>query len=392
MNRMSNDFVAMKIIRLQATDLSTGSPLPWSVYAEDGELLLKKGQTLSSEHQKHILLTRGLYRQASQNEACELEKQAKLSLTSPFNVLDAIRLNVSRILEDMQQTIASDYMQRVYKVATVIQKLCHENTDAVLGAIILDREARYTQIHPVMCSLLTELLLRRNKIPPQDRLHYIAAALTQNIGMLRLQEVLNKQSSPLTDHQHNAIRNHPSISYEILRDLGIDNNEWLETVRNHHERPDGSGYPYGRKGDEISLYARTLSLSDIYSAMVLPRAYRDGYYVKKALRDIFIQRGSGVDAGLAQLLVKELGIYPPGSFVQLANKEIAIVVHRGKKQANQPVVLSIISPHGAPYKNPQRRDTTHQNLYGIAKIIPRINEITLDKNEIWGLGKNTQHR
>lgn len=381
----------MKKIQLQASDLSIGAPLPWPVYAEDGELLLNKGQSLSSEHQKHILLTRGLYRQASQNEVNELEKQAKFSLNSPFNVLNAIRQNVTRILEDMQQSIECDYMRRVYKVASVIQKLCQDNTDAVLGAIILDQEARYTQIHPVMCSVLTELLLRRYRLPPQDRLHYIAAALTQNIGMLRLQEELSKQSSPLTNDQREAIRKHPGNSYQILRDLGIDNQDWLETVRNHHERPDGSGYPHGRKGNQISLYARTLSLSDIYSAMVLPRAYRDGYYVKKALRDIFMQRGSAVDEGLAQLLIKELGIYPPGSFVQLANGEVAIVVQRCKKKANTPFVLSLLSPQGVPYKNPQGRDTTQKNIYGITKVIPRINEMALDKNIIWGFGKNRRH-
>lgn len=377
----------MKKIQLQDSDLNVCQPLPWPVYAEDGELLLEKGQAITGERQKRILLTRGLYREASPEEARELEKQEKFSLASPFNVLDAIRQNVNRILDDMNAAIDSDYHQRVIKVATVIQKLCQENADAALGAIIFDQLALYSHIHPVMCALLTELLLRRQKIPSQDRLLCIAAALTQNIGMLDLQDLLNKQTAPLSKQQQIAIHKHPIISHDILQCLGISDKEWLDTVLKHHERPDGSGYPYNLKGEEISLFARTLSLSDIYSAMVLPRDYRDGYFVKKALRDIFMQRGSAVDTELAELLIKEIGIYPPGSFVRLANGDTAIVISRGRKQANAPMVLSILSPRGAPYKNPRRIDTLQQDLYGIVKVIPRPDRVHLDRNQIWGLGK-----
>lgn len=377
----------MKKIQLKECDLSVGSPLAWSVYAHDGELLLEKGETIIGERQKRILLTRGLYRQATPEEARELQKQEKFSLTSPFNVLDAIRQNVNRILDDMNGAVDSDYQRRIMKVATVIQKLCQENADAALGAIILDQQALYSQVHPVMCALLTELLLRRQNIPGQDRLLYIAAALTQNIGMLDLQDRLNKQSSPLTEQQKLAIKKHPIIGYDILQCLGITEKEWLNTVRHHHERPDGSGYPHGLKGDRISLYARTLSLIDIYCAMILPREYRDGFFIKKALRDIFMQRGSAVDTKQAQLLIKELGVYPPGTFVRLINGDTAIVVSRGVTHANAPVVLSVLSPEGAPYKNPRRIDTQQEALYGIVKAIPRPAPLQLDRNQIWGLGK-----
>ncbi len=377
----------MQKIQLKENELIVGKPLPWPVYGHDGELLLNKGQSLKNEQQKHILLTRGLFREPNAQEARQLEIQEKFSLSSPFNVLDAIRLNVTRILEDMSSSVNSDYNQRIIKVATVIQKLCYENADAALGAIILDQQALYTHVHPIMCALLTELLLRRNKIPEQDRLIYIAAALTQNIGMLELQESLSKQSTPLTEQQQITIRKHPELSREILQFLGINDKEWLETVRNHHERPDGSGYPRGLQGNNINLYARLLSLTDIYSAMVLPRQYRDGYFVKKALRDIFMQRGETVDKNLAQLLIKELGVYPPGTYVKLANGDTAIVIRRGVKQANYPLVLSVLSPRGAPYKNPQHKDTKFQDLYGIIEVVPKIDNLKLDRNQIWGLGK-----
>ncbi len=378
----------MQKIQLNENDLVIAEPLQWPVYGHDDELLLDKGESLKSERQKFILLTRGLFREATAEEAQKLNKNEKFSLSSPFNVLDAIRLNVSRILEDMKNAVKSDYSQRIFRVAVVIQKLCNEDSDAALGAIILDQQAQYIQVHPIMCSLLTELLLRRKGIPEQDRLVFIAGALTQNIGMLELQENLSQQSSPLTQQQKNAIRKHPERSREILQQSGIDHKDWLETVQNHHERPDGSGYPNALKGDEINLYTRILSLTDIYSAMVLPRKYRDGYFIKKALRDIFMQRGETVDKELAQLLIKELGIYPPGTFVKLANGDTAIVIRRGSRQPHFPMVLSFLSAQGEAYTPPQRKDTRYQDLYGIVEVIPRIDSVQLELNQIWGLGKN----
>lgn len=378
----------MKKIRLTENELSIDVPLPWPVYAPDGELLLERGQHISSERQKYILLTRGLYREANVDEVKVLEK-AKFSLSSPFNVLDAIRQNLTRILQDMNQLRVGDYNQRVIKVATVIQKLCRQDADAALGAMVLDQEPDYVGIHPVMCAILLELLLSRKNVPAQDRLLYIAAALTQNIGMLELQQKLSKQQSPLTAKQQRKISEHPFKSREILQGLGIDHKEWLDTVQHHHERPDGGGYPKGLSGEQISVYARVLSLADIYSAMILPREYRDGYFIKRALRDIFMQRGSAVDPNLAQLLIKELGIYPPGCFVKLANGDTAIVVRRDTELANAPLVLSVLSPGGVLYKPPERRNCKEKR-YGIVKVIPRVEGLVLDKNQIWGLDKKQE--
>ena len=382
----------MQKIKLKEHELIVGMPLLWSVYGANSELLLDKGHKLSSEKQKQTLLEIGLYREPTLEEQAKAREKDKnysqFSLDSPFNVLDAISLNLKRVLSDMNNRVESDYNYRVIRLASVVQKLCYENADAALGAILLDQDAAYTNIHPVLCSILTELMTRRLQIPKEDRLIYLAAALTQNIGMLELQNQLTQQTAKLTEQQRKAIKQHPFQSKEILQGLGISHKEWLDTVLYHHERPDGNGYPVGLKGDKLSVFAKILSLTDIYSAMVLPRKYRDGFYVKKALQDIFIQRGKSVDEESATLLIKEVGVYPPGTFVKLANGDTAIVLRRGIKSANSPLVLCIINPRGELYEKTKRRDTIHKDIYGVVKVLPRIQNLKLDRDEIWGLSKN----
>jgi hypothetical protein len=96
-----------------------------------------------------------------------------------------------------------------------------------------------------------------------------------------------------------------------------------------------------------------------------------------------MQRGSTVDESLAQLLIREIGIYPPGAFVMLNNGEIAIVLRHNLKLANCPLVLSVISPRGVPYQNPRKRDTAEEQIFAIEKVISRPENLKLSLDQIW---------
>jgi HD-GYP domain-containing protein (c-di-GMP phosphodiesterase class II) len=374
-------------VQLRADELLVGQPLPWAIYGPDGELLLNQGEKISTDYQKYILLTRGVFREATAEEARRQTSRQEYKLSSPFNVLDTIRQHNYRILSDMVAgVLRPDYNQRILKIVQVIQKLCTENKDAILGAILLDQKSLYTQIHPILCAMLTELLLRRKSVPLASRQNIVAAALTQNVGMVKLQESLVQHVGPLSAEQRLAINKHPIIGINILQQHGITNQDWLQAVEQHHEKPDGSGYPAGLQEKDINLFARVLSLADIYSAMVLPRKYRDGVFVKKALREIFLQRGASVDTRLAELLIKEIGVYPPGCFVKLANGDTAIVIHHGLHKVNKPVVLPIVSVNGKIYQKLERKNTARDDVYGIVEVIPRPDNVNINLHAIWGLG------
>jgi HD-GYP domain-containing protein (c-di-GMP phosphodiesterase class II) len=378
----------MHKIPLQSSDLAVGDPLAWPVYASGGRLLLSAGYVLKTDQQKAMLLSQELFRYPTRIEL-DNEKAALNSdpfgLESPFEHLDTLIQSLRSLIETLFQTGIRDYNQALLQLAASVQKLCRDNKDAVLGAIILNQAASYVDLHPILCALLTEMLTKRRQIPEPDRLPYIAAALTQNLGMWHEQAILSAQTTPLTPQQRKIIHDHADTSCHLLKALGIDNSDWLETIHCHHERIDGKGYPNGLAGEAIPEPARILALADIYSAMVLPRQYRDGIFVKKALRDIFMQRGSTVDENLAQLLIREIGIYPPGSFVLLNNGEIAIVLKHNANKADCPWVLSITSPRGVPYESPRKRNTEQEHIFAIEKVIPRPPNLELSLEQIWGV-------
>ncbi|MCD6569630.1 MAG: HD domain-containing protein [Deltaproteobacteria bacterium] len=86
-------------------------------------------------------------------------------------------------------------------------------------------------------------------------------------------EILNK-SGPLTKEEWDIMKKHPQWGYEILMETGDMTEEAAHIVLEHHERANGSGYPSGKKGDEIHIYARICAIADAYDALTAERSYK----------------------------------------------------------------------------------------------------------------------
>jgi HD-GYP domain-containing protein (c-di-GMP phosphodiesterase class II) len=399
--------------------LAVGKPLLFDYFDAEGALLLKRGNTLHSQRQLEELLERGLF-EKTEETVSKASAAPVPHLTNPFDLLDRcksrlvpllnqVRIDDPALIPDSanieaikaeyrnnvamrcaastaQQVMPDGLPTRILEIAKVIQKTCRLDADATLGYVHLSLEERYTAIHPLHCAILAEVLSSALNIEQDKRQAIIAATLTANISILNLQERLHKQESELSTAQRDLLQLHPALSREMLIASGVSDEAWLEAVLLHHERFDGSGYPFAMVGDAIPITARIVALTDIYDAMIKPRGYRKAVGSKMALREIFLKRGGKVDENLAKALIKELGLYPPGSFVRLQNGEIAIVFRRGK-MATTPLVRSVIGPRGAMLDRPVRRDTseTHHVIVDLAPYDPSVR---ISFNQLWDYDKD----
>lgn len=370
----------MEKIKVTAEEIAIGHALPWPVYDDHQRLLLNKGETITTEHQLHVLIEQGLYREdtSRQQPGKEFSTEEKLS---PFQVVDEMASQLNHVFFNIVNKKPNSE-KKLDKLSTDIQRLCAWDANAALGAVHLCHNTPYTVWHPLHVSMLSELITRRMGYSPESRVPILNAALTCNIAMLELQETLYRQGKPLSEDQRKAIQQHCQHGVGMLRDVGIENNLWLDIIFQHHEKIDGSGYPVGLEGDAIMTEARIISLADRYSAMVSPRGYREEMTAQNALSNLFINKGKEYDENLAIIFIKELGIYPPGAFVKLINGETAIVIKRGQ-ESTAPTVSSLINPLGESYARPVRRDSS-RNEYAIKEICPRIKTTTLNLPMLWG--------
>ena len=142
---------------------------------------------------------------------------------------------------------------------------------------------------------------------------------------------------------------------------GVTDAAWLSAVETHHERLNGTGYPAGAKGEQIGPMARLLAVCDTYSAMVKPRPYRpkgQATHTQLALREIFSDQGTTVDSGFAALLIKTIGVLPPGSIVRLKCGEVAIV-RDTVTSLTQARVWTLYDRTQMPVLEPVPRDTSN---------------------------------
>ena len=222
------------------------------------------------------------------------------------------------------------------------------------------------------------------KCSSEERLPLLAAALTMNIAMIELQDVLFRQKERLTAEQQRVVKDHPLCGAELLRTYGVTDEVWLRAVSHHHEFMDGSGYPQGLRGEEIDKNARLLMLADVYCAKLFPRSYRSPLQPDVAAREMFTGgRGHSLDQDLAKLFIKELGIFHPGLFVRLANDEIAVVIRRGEK-IHHPVVNSVVKVDGSPYLAPKKRDCSNEEFKITGSVAQKDVPVCINRQVVWG--------
>lgn len=366
--------------RVFKSEIRVGQKLAWDVFNAEGQLLLRRGQTVETHNQIDKLLDLGLF--------VDAQITARHNETEP-NIVEESRSALSLILEARRRWqylssptgIKDNFAAHVFSIQALIGRACAKREEVALAAILLDRAGRYSIRHSVDTATLCHLAGVGLGMSRADIASIVAAALTMNMSMLLIQDGLLNQRPPLPPDRIAAVRRHPEETVQLLRQLGINDDLWLQAVLDHHESLDGSGYPAGKQANEIGLPAQLIALADRYCAAITPRDYRPALLPPHALRQV-LGRGGAVDKNLATQLISILGPFPPGTAVRLANDDVAVVARRGPK-ANEPEVYALASPRGV-LATPVKRDTARE-AYALREAVDwtRLGR-AVNMQAVWG--------
>ncbi|WP_240001873.1 HD-GYP domain-containing protein [Parvibium lacunae] len=364
--------------RLSPEHLQIDKPLPWDVYDAQGQLLLRKGYLVEKDRQIEMLLERGMFVDAEQFKASRDDDKPAAPVFNPFWLWDDIFKKLTRILKNIEQV--DDFADSIEAMASLLQFLSDKDADAGISVLLLLDTGKYPVAQSLHTAVVCELVAKRMGWSQADRLSLVSAAMTMNVGMMELQGWLVNQNTPLTDEQRQQINHHPQVSHDMLKAAGVTDSKWLTAVLQHHERRGGKGYPH--KVMQPDPMAELIHLADVFCAKVSPRAYRKALAPNQAAKELFLDDG-GEGNPLPAMIIKEVGIFPPGSFVKLQNGETAVVVRRGQT-ANTPIVFSLVSGQGVPFVEPMRRDSSRKD-YTIVSIVPKDKiMIRLNPAKLWG--------
>ena len=369
----------MPLHKMALEDVAIRQPLAWALYDEQGIEVLTLGTFIASEKQAKRLLERGLYR--------DTERETPSDVTTQINVFDEID-NLCGLLKRCFYAFIQAQgspTTLVTAIASRIQDMVEYDADALLGAIHLYRDHQSALLQPIYSAALVTMVANSLDHDASTLRSTQIAALMANIACLGYSEKLNKQRTRLTDKQLQCLHQHPEQSVDIIQQAGYTDALSLQAILQHHERNDGSGYPNGLKDSEISDAAKFVAIADTYFAMTGKRGYRGAYVAKDALREIYAE-GAGDDQAIYLSFIKELGIFPPGTFVRLENDEIAVVTRRcGSRKVEDsmhPTLKAIVDAHGEPYQTPCLRDSRH-TPYQIKETCAFEGELPTELDNLW---------
>lgn len=362
--------------RLVAADVVLGKPLHFSIFDDKGRLLLRQGVVVTMPDQVDRLIARGAMCEEIDFQVAVQTPVKPAPVVSPqekqaaFERVGGLLLNFKHIVTTALKTPEQiDVPARVTKIAQALQETCQDDVNATLAACYLDYQNPYILVHQFMGAVLTEIIARRKGLDGEERLALVCGALTRDWGQIPLQAELERCEGPLPDGLKVKMREHPLQGVHLLGAAGVTERVWLDAIRFHHERLDGSGYPNGLKGEAIPLGARILAIADTYSAMAKPRPYRKkAHYPQNALREIYLKKGMEMDAELANVFISEIGVLPAGSIVRLKCGEIAVIKSPSSKPTGAQA-FSIYGKTGMVLAAPVCRDTSLPE-YEIAGLVP----------------------
>ncbi len=324
-----------------------GAPLPFNVRHADTTLLLARGQRVESQAQLQALFERGAL-----VDLAEMQSAGDEILDAPREQLPGLW---SRSLSVVSQTLMREpdaiLVASLDEATRSIQCLIDRDPDLAIFQVVrqgASADINYSAQRPVQSAITAYLVAQRLTWSTEQASRAFKVGLTMNLSMRERQGQLTRHRGSLSAVQREEVSSHPARTMQMLELAGIDDSEWLLAVLQHHEQEDGNSYPTG--ASQVCELASLVRRADIYTAKLTVRGSRVAMGADQAARQMFMQ-----DPGhpMTAALVKEFGIYPPGSYLRLASGELGIVVGRGEL-ITAPLVACLTNERGAPLPVPVR--------------------------------------
>jgi putative nucleotidyltransferase with HDIG domain len=198
-------------------------------------------------------------------------------------------------------TIASETAMAIHN--TLLLEKIQKNYFSMVQSLIVAVEAKdvYTRGHSERVTRYSVLIAEQMGLTLEQMEIIQQAGVLHDIGKITVElSILNKPGA-LDMDELDKIKLHPLIGYRILEPIDFDD-RIKKTVLQHHERPDGKGYPEGRSGDEILMEARILAAADAFDAMTTERPYRDPMGIEEALQEMEAHSGTQFDPDVVGVL------------------------------------------------------------------------------------------
>ncbi len=248
--------------------------------------------------------------------------------------------------------------------------------EALISLVRLKNVDEYTYMHSVAVCALMLSLGRQLGLDEASLREAGLAGLLHDVGKAGIPDAILNKAGRLTDEEWEIMCGHPQAGERYLVNTRQASERIVDTCLHHHEKANGSGYPHGLAGPQISLFASMGAVCDVYDAITSDRPYKRGWNPAESIRKMAEWSQGHFNERVFQAFVKAVGIYPGGSLVRLESGRLAVVVEQNERSLLTPKVKVFYSTRTNAYTPVQIVDLSRRS--GNDKIVAR------EDAEKWG--------
>jgi putative nucleotidyltransferase with HDIG domain len=267
---------------------------------------------------------------------------------------------VRNIMNDvrMGKSIESE---RVKKVVNSMVDSILRNPDAMVSLTQMKNYDEYTFVHSLDVCILSLSMARHINLSREEMMQVGIGALLHDVGKMKIDPYILKKPDTLSAQEWVEMRKHPIYSLQIMEASHGFPEESKQLALQHHERYNGTGYPFGLKGEGIGVLGQIVGIVDFYDAITSDRAFRKALQPHEAIRQIYEKGHVEFDRLLVERFIQCIGIYPFGTLVLLDTEEMAVVCGTQGDSLLRPQVLVIYRNSKTPYPEPFLADLSEKS-------------------------------
>ena len=256
-------------------------------------------------------------------------------------------------------------------LSSTVKDLCifiKENRRYVLR-IQPNQEARSKEFlvsHSMRSTVLAITIGMQLRLPLSNLVELGVACILHEIGMIHLPPQLYMTDRTLSLAEKKMIFTHPIISYNILQEYKFPLKICLAVIE-HHEREDGTGYPRHRVGENISTYAKIISVACSFEAITAPRHYKEAQSSYEAMVEMLKNNRQQYDENVIKALLYCLSLFPIGVYVYLSDGKIAQVVDVNPENPKNPIVQLLSTKQNSEPETIQTSDNGIRIIRALTK-------------------------
>lgn len=315
--------------------LQAGMVLGKTLLGVRSEIILKEGTTLSTSHIEKIINYgyNGIYIDDPLTKDIAFKE-----LISPKLKAETVN-EVKCCFQNTKNNVVS--WKNIKNLRKLVEEIIDEVShlkDEMVNIVDIKAAPHYIYYHSVNVAVHSVLVGMAMNLRDQDLYDLGLSALLHDLGKAMIPFNCTDKPDKMSDEEYLLLQEHPEKGYRYLKTVYGLSTKVIMGILDHHEKFDGSGYPKGKKGEEISLFGRIINVVDAYDVLVSERTYQRAMLPSEAMEYILGASGHLFDPDVCSTFSRKVAPYPTGTFVKLSNRTVALVLENYMDCCMRPLV------------------------------------------------------